>query len=46
MVADGIMPGNARHAVARKLLTVMWAMFKTNTNQYIDYTTHLYFAML
>ncbi len=31
MVADGIMPGNARHAVARKLLTVMWAMFKTNS---------------
>jgi transposase len=31
MVADGIMPSNARHAVARKLLTVMWAMFKTNS---------------
>jgi len=27
---DGIMPSNARHAVARKLLTVMWAMWKTN----------------
>jgi len=31
MVADGIVPGNARHAVARKLLTVMWAMWKTNS---------------
>ena len=31
MVADGIMPSNARHAVARKLLTVMWAMWKTNS---------------
>jgi hypothetical protein len=31
MVADGIMPSNARHAVARKLLTVMSAMWKTNS---------------
>ena len=31
MVADGIMPSNARHAVARKLLAVMWAMWKTNS---------------
>jgi len=31
MVTDGIMPSNARHAVARKLLTVMWAMWKTNS---------------
>jgi transposase len=28
MVKDGITPGNARHAVARKLLTVMWGMWK------------------
>jgi transposase len=31
MLAVGMMPGNARHAVARKLLTVMWAMWKTNS---------------
>lgn len=31
MVKNGIIPGNARHAVARKLLTVMWAMFKANS---------------
>jgi hypothetical protein len=31
MLADGVMPGNARHAVARKLLTAMWAMWKTNS---------------
>ena len=31
MLEDGIMPGNARHAVARKLLMVMWAMWKTNS---------------
>jgi transposase len=31
MVTNGIMPGNARHAVARKLLSVMWAMWKTNS---------------
>jgi len=31
MLEDGIMPSNARHAVARKLLTVMWAMWKTNS---------------
>lgn len=31
MVTDGIMPSNARHAVARKLLTVMWGMWKTNS---------------
>jgi hypothetical protein len=31
MVTDGIMPGDARHAVARKLLTVMWGMWKTNS---------------
>ena len=28
MVADGIMPSNARHAVARKLLTVVWVMWQ------------------
>jgi transposase len=31
MLEDGIMPSNARHAVARKLLTVLWAMWKTNS---------------
>jgi len=31
MVQDGIIPSNARHTVARKLLTVMWAMWKTNS---------------
>jgi len=31
MLANGVMPSNARHAVARKLLTVMWAMWKTNS---------------
>jgi transposase len=28
MVQNGITPGNARHTVARKLLTVMWGMWK------------------
>ena len=32
MVQDGIVPSNARHAVARKLLTVIWAMWKTNSS--------------
>jgi len=31
MVKDGVVPSNARHAVARKMLTVMWAMWKTNS---------------
>jgi transposase len=31
MLYDGIMPSNARHAVARKMLTVMWGMWKTNS---------------
>jgi transposase len=31
MLEDGIMPSNARHAIARNLLTVMWAMWKTNS---------------
>ena len=31
MVQDGVMPSNARHAVARKMLTVMWGMWKTNS---------------
>ena len=30
MVQDGIIPSNARHTVARKLLTVMWGMWKRN----------------
>jgi len=32
MVKNGIIPSNARHAVARKMLTVMWAMWKTNSS--------------
>jgi len=32
MVKDGVITSNARHAVARKLLTVMWAMWKTNSS--------------
>lgn len=28
MVQDGIIPSNARHTVARKLLTVMWGIWK------------------
>jgi transposase len=31
MLKDGITTSNARHAVARKMLTVMWAMWKTNS---------------
>jgi transposase len=31
MLYGGIMPSNARHAVARKMLTVMWGMWKTNS---------------
>ena len=31
MLKDGIITSNARHAVARKMLTVMWAMWKTNS---------------
>ena len=31
MVQDGIINSNARHAVARKMLTAMWAMWKTNS---------------
>ena len=31
MLSGGIMPSNARHAVARKILTVMWGMWKTNS---------------
>jgi transposase len=31
MVRNGIAPSNARHTVARKLLTVMWGMWKTNS---------------
>jgi len=30
MVQNGIIPANARHTVARKLLTVMWGIWKTN----------------
>jgi len=29
MICNGLTASNARHAVARKLLSVMWAMFKT-----------------
>lgn len=31
MVQNGVITSNARHAVARKLLTVMWGMWKTNS---------------
>ena len=31
MVQNGMITSNARHAVARKMLTVMWAMWKTNS---------------
>lgn len=31
MVQDGVISSNARHAVARKMLTVMWGMWKTNS---------------
>lgn len=31
MVGNGLTPSNARHAVARKLLSVLWAMWKTNS---------------
>jgi len=30
MVQNGIIPSNARHTVARKLLTVMWGIWKRN----------------
>ena len=30
MVQNGIIPSNARHTVARKLLTMMWGMWKRN----------------
>ena len=31
MLADGTLASNARHAVARKLLTVMWGMWKSQS---------------
>ena len=31
MIHEGITPSNARHAVARKMLTVMWGMWKANS---------------
>jgi len=31
MVKDGVIASNARHAVARRMLTVMWGMWKTNS---------------
>lgn len=31
MIYEGIIPSNARHAVARKMLTVMWGMWKQNS---------------
>ena len=31
LVAHGLTAGNARHTVARKLLTVLWGMWKTGT---------------
>jgi len=31
MLYEGIIPSNARHTVARKMLTVMWGMWKANS---------------
>jgi len=31
MIRNGLTPSNARHAVARKLLSVLWAMWKTSS---------------
>ena len=31
LIHSGMLPSNARHAVARKMLTVMWGMWKSNT---------------
>ena len=31
MVRDGVAPANARHTTGRKLLSVMWGMWKSNT---------------
>jgi len=31
LVADGLTASNARHAVARKMLSVMWGMWKTKS---------------
>jgi len=32
LLCDGLTPGNARHTVARRLLAVLWGMWKTNTS--------------
>jgi transposase len=32
LLCDGLHPSNARHTVARRLLTVLWGMWKTNTS--------------
>ena len=29
LMASGVSPGNSRHTVARKLLSVQWSMWKT-----------------
>lgn len=31
MIQNGVKPSNARHTIARKMLTVMWGMWKTNS---------------
>jgi hypothetical protein len=31
MIRNGLTASNARHAVARKLLSVLWAMWKTTS---------------
>jgi len=31
MISNGLTASNARHAVARKILSVMWAMWKTSS---------------
>ena len=30
MIQNGVTPSNARHTIARKILTAMWGMWKTN----------------
>lgn len=37
MLSKGMLPSNARHSVARKMLTIMWGMWKTQS----QFTEHL-----
>ena len=36
MVLNGVIPSNARHTVARKMLTVMWGMWKRSCQEGLD----------